>query len=154
MQSVPATIRHRPITSETRSVSDSSPPHKQPSPERIGAGNESFSVVTSTTSLVRYRKSVDGVLDALHHVNDAVIQFTLRAVTGSGGDDPATLAALQLPSAVGSLQAEGIFLPHLVAEHGVQFDHGTIQILDGDSVAHSDAHVVPFSSCPSETRCP
>ena len=30
-----------------------SSPHKQPSPERIGAGNESSSVDTSTTSLVR-----------------------------------------------------------------------------------------------------
>jgi len=75
-------------------------------------------------------------LYASSNVRDAVKQFARRNVPVCEGFDSAAMLALQLPSAVGSLQAERIFLPHRVAEERVQFYDGTIQVLDGDSGVH------------------
>ena len=70
------------------------------------------------------------------HVRDALVQFALGAVAVGDRHHSIPAPTLQLPSAVGSLKAEGIFLPHRVAEQRVQFDDGAVKILDGDSGAH------------------
>ena len=68
-------------------------------------------------------------------VHDLLVQFALGAVAVGDGDDPACLVPLQLPSAVGSLQAERSFISSLQAERLVEVGNDEFQVLDGDSAA-------------------